>query len=110
MNDRSAVWAGLLVALLGLVPLAWLASRPDAAEPSPEPTPVRAVLDPAPGPAAPSIQAVDPAVSAVLDAAGSITVLGPSDVAGVPPEIVRVLSSFEVPLLVPVGTPLEETR
>lgn len=102
MRERPAVWAGLLVAFLGLLPLV----RSSDPEPQTD-VPVPIVIPDPTTPTAPSIVAVDPSVSKILDAAGSVTVVGESDLPGVAPEIVRVLMSFDVPLLVPVETQIE---
>jgi hypothetical protein len=105
MGERPAVWTGLLVAFLGLLPLAWLVARPEDPGVSPEATVAQA--SPAPPTSPASIGGLDPSVSKLLDAAGSVTVVGESDLPGVAPEIVRVLISFDVPLLLPVETSAE---
>lgn len=102
-SQRSVLWAGLLVALLGILPLGGLAYGALVADAAPEPIAVddaggAAVVEVPP----PPVGSIDPAISRVLYAAGSATAGGEADFSELPPPVVRVLAYYEVPLLVPV--------
>jgi hypothetical protein len=103
--QRSVIWAGLLVALLGILPLGGLAYGSLTGDPASEVIPALAdagVVGTVEVPP-PPVGSIDPAISRVLYAAGSATAGGEADFSELPPQVVRVLAYYEVPLLIPVG-------
>lgn len=105
-QKQNAAAAGVIVALLGLLPLGWFFTRPTEDEqPPPAPTTVaeeelkRVPVEVAP----PSVTDIDPVISRVLYAEGNADAIGESDSSGLPPEVVRVLVYYDVTLVVPVG-------
>ena len=98
------VSAGLVVALLGLLPLAWLFLREVPSADQPPPTPIeiadlpRTPVEVEP----PAVEGLDPAVSRVLYSAGNAGAVGEADAPDLPEEVVRVLVYYDVTLMVPI--------
>lgn len=99
-SDPAPTLAGLIVALIGLVPVVWLAmqaTEPAESNPPAQVAPVVVEVDP-PVPAD-----LDPAVSRVLYSSGNATAMGEADLSELPAEVVRVLVYYDVALAVPEG-------
>ncbi len=106
---HASTVAALAVALLGAVPAGWIFLRAQSGTDT-EATDVTVVpLDQQPRTtlevAPPEVPGLDPAVSAVLYASGNASASGETDLSGLSPEVVRVLSYYDVVLSVPVGEP-----
>lgn len=96
--ERSSIGAGLIVALIGLVPVVWLAMQTTEAAPNLASTQADSVVVEV---APPEPTDLDPAVARVLYSSGNALALGEADLVELPEEVVRVLVYYDVALAIP---------
>lgn len=102
-TKSSSLSAGLLVALMGVVPIAVMLLRTDATGIDSTTTtagrPPTTIVEVAP----PEIEGVDPQVGRVLYAYGAADAVAPGTSGELPDSVVKVLGYYDVTLTVPMG-------
>lgn len=106
---HASTVAAVAVATLGAIPAGFIFLRTRGAGPAvstgttlvPIEAQPRTTMEVAP----PDVPGLDPAISAVLYSSGNASAAGESDFSDLSPEIVRVLSYYDVVLSVPIADP-----
>lgn len=101
--QSASLAAGLVVAILGIVPAGVWAVSPQIESPSPTTTTTIGQVSTLVEVAPPAIEAVDARLSRVLYAYGAAEAVEPGSSKYLPDEIVRVLAYYDVTLSVEQG-------